>query len=70
EVDCNLCKTRGSNPLDAIRRPRDAPVWKLGGSFRYRSCGTCRYKPPVHMTKLTETSENGPYQGVHPDDDR
>ena len=31
EVECNRCKTRASLPLDAIRRPRDTPIWKLEG---------------------------------------
>jgi hypothetical protein len=34
EIECNRCKTRASIPLDAIRRPRDTPIWKLEGSFR------------------------------------
>jgi hypothetical protein len=29
EVECNRCKTRASLPLDAIRRPRDTPIWKM-----------------------------------------
>jgi hypothetical protein len=29
EVECHRCETRASIPLDAIRRPRDAPIWKL-----------------------------------------
>ena len=29
EVECDRCKTRASIPLDAIRRPRDTPLWKL-----------------------------------------
>jgi hypothetical protein len=29
EVECNRCKTRASLPLNAIRRPRDTPIWKL-----------------------------------------
>ena len=41
-------------PLDAIRSARDTPIWKLEPSFRCRSCGTRRYKPPVRMIKLTE----------------
>jgi hypothetical protein len=32
EVECHRCKTRASIPLDAIRRPRDAPIWKLEAS--------------------------------------
>src|ERR1700687_1689391 len=70
EIECNRCKTRVSIPLDAIRRPRDTPIWKLEGSFRCRSCGTRRYKPPVHMIKLTEAREITPYGLVHPEDDR
>ena len=70
EIECNRCKTRASIPLDAIRRPRDTPIWKLEGSFRCRSCGTHRYKPPVHMIKLTETREITPYSWVHPDEER
>ena len=33
EVECNRCKTRASLPLDAIRRPRNTPPWKLEASF-------------------------------------
>src|SRR3954451_4581329 len=29
EVECKRCKTRASLPLDAIRRPRNTPIWKL-----------------------------------------
>jgi hypothetical protein len=32
EVECNRCKTRASLPLNAIRRPRDTPIWKLEAS--------------------------------------
>ena len=67
EIECNRCKTRASIPLDAIRRPRDTPIWKLEGC---RSCGTRRYKPPVHMIKLTAEREITPYAWVHPDDER
>jgi len=70
EIECNRCKTCASIPLDAIRRPRDTSIWKLEGSFRCRSCGTRRYKPPVHMIKLTQEREITPYIWVHPDDDR
>jgi hypothetical protein len=70
EIECNRCKTRTSIPLDAIRRPRDTPIRKLEGSFRCRSCGTRRYKPPVHMIKLTEVREITPYVWVHPGEER
>src|SRR6476646_3032831 len=29
EIECCRCKTRASMPLDAIRRARDTPIWKL-----------------------------------------
>src|ERR1700719_1909234 len=54
EVECNRCKTRASLPLDAIRRPRDTPIWKLEAALKCRSCRKGRYAPPVHMIKLTE----------------
>ena len=56
EVECNRCKTRASLPLDAIRRPRDTPIWKLEAALKCRSCRKGRYAPPVHMIKLTETA--------------
>src|SRR5437763_609379 len=70
EIECNRCKTRASIPLDAIRRPRTTPIWKLEGSFRCRSCGTPRYKPRVHIIKLTETRQITPSLWVHPDEER
>ena len=54
EVECNRCKTRASLPLDAIRRSRNTPLWKLEASLKCRSCRKGRYAPPVHMIKLTE----------------
>jgi hypothetical protein len=69
EVECNCCKTRASLPLDAIRRPRDTPIWKLEAALKCRSCRKGRYAPPVHMTKLTETQEITPYVWVHPDEE-
>ena len=69
EVECNRCKTRASLPLDAIRRPRDTPLWKLEASLKCRSCRKGRHAPPVHMIKLTETREITPYVWVHPDEE-
>jgi hypothetical protein len=60
EVECNRCKTRASLPLDAIRRPRDTPLWKLEASLKCRSCRKGRSAPPVHMSKLTATQEITP----------
>src|SRR6201989_3266798 len=34
EVECNRCETKASIPLDAIRRPRDTPLWKLEASLK------------------------------------
>jgi hypothetical protein len=70
EVECNRCKTRASLPLDAIRRPRDTPLWKLEASLKCRSCRKGRHAPPVHMIKLTERQEITPYAWVHPDEER
>jgi hypothetical protein len=53
-----------------IPKAHDTPVWKLEPSFRCRSCGTRRYKPPVRMIKLTEQREITPYKWVHPDEER
>jgi hypothetical protein len=69
EVKCRRCETRASLPLDAIRRPRDTPIWKLEAGLKRRSCRTRRYSPPVHMIRLTESREIAPYEWVHPEDD-
>jgi hypothetical protein len=39
EVECNRCETKASIPLDAIRRPRDTPLWKLEASFNAGHAG-------------------------------
>jgi hypothetical protein len=70
EVKCHRCESRASLPLDAIRRPRDTPIWKLEAALKCRSCRKGRYAPPVHMTKLAERQEITPYMWVHPDEDR
>jgi Fe-S-cluster-containing hydrogenase component 2 len=70
EVKCHRCETRASLPLNAIRRPRDTPIWKLEAALKCRSCRKGRYAPPVHMIKLTERQEITPYKWVHPDEDR
>jgi hypothetical protein len=70
EVQCKRCETKASIPLEHVRRPRDTPIWKLEGSFRCRSCGTRRYRPPAHMIRQTETRGITPYVWVHPDDER
>jgi hypothetical protein len=60
------CETRASIPLDAIRRPRDTPIWKLEAALKHRSCKKGRYASPVHMIKLTQEREITPYVWVHP----
>jgi len=70
EVMCRRCETRASLPLDATRRPRDTPVWKLEAALKCRSCATPRYAPPVHLIRLTRERKIAPYPWVHPDDDR
>jgi hypothetical protein len=69
EVMCARCETRASVPLDAVRRPRDTPLWKLETAFRCRSCGTPRYRPPVRMIKLSAEKSVARYVWVHPEDD-
>ena len=63
------CETDASIPLDAARRPRETPIWKLEAALKCRSCKKGRYAPPVHMIKLTIEREITPYLWVHPDDD-
>ena len=63
-------KTRASLTLDAIRRPREASLWKLEASLKCRSCRKGRHVPPVRMIKLTETREITPYKWVHPEQER
>jgi len=70
EVKCHRCETSASNPLDAVRRPRDTPIWKLEAALKCRSCRKGRYAPPVHLIKLTERQEITPYKWVHPDEER
>jgi hypothetical protein len=70
EVKCHRCETRASLPLDAFRRPRDTPIWKLEAALKCRSCRKGRYAPPVHMIKLTERQEITPYKWVHPEEER
>ena len=72
EVECaQMQDPAQSLPLDAIRRPRDTPIWKLEASLKCRSCRKGRYAPPVHMMKLTEPGrEITPYKWVHPDEER
>jgi hypothetical protein len=62
EVECNRCKTHASLPLDAIRQPRDTPIWKLEASLKCRSCRKGRWAPPVRMLKLTEARSITPYK--------
>jgi hypothetical protein len=62
-------KSEASIPLDAVRRPRDTPIWKLEAALKCQSCRKGRYAPPVHMIKLTEARQTNPYRWVHPDDD-
>ena len=69
EVQCRRCESRASIPLDAVRRPRNKPIWTRR-ALKCRSCRMPRYPPPVHMIRLTETREIAPYLWVHPDDDR
>jgi hypothetical protein len=64
EVECHRQDPREHIPLDAIRRPRDTPIWKLEAALKCRSCKKGRYAPLVHMIKLTETRAITPYVRV------
>src|ERR1700687_738610 len=70
EVKCHRCETSASIPLDAVRCPREPPIWKLEAALKCRSCKKGRYAPPVHLIKLTERQEITPYKWVHPVDER
>jgi Fe-S-cluster-containing hydrogenase component 2 len=69
QVKCHHCETEASIPLDAIRRPRDTPIWKLEAALKCRSCKKGRHAPPVHTIRLTLQRETMPYVWTHPDDD-
>lgn len=53
---------------DAIRRPRNTPIWKLEASLKCRSCKRGRSAPPVRMIKLTPARGITPYKWVHLDE--
>jgi hypothetical protein len=40
EVECQRCNTRASLPLDAIRRPRNTPIWKLEAALVAKQAGS------------------------------
>src|SRR6202030_177505 len=60
EIECHRCKTRASIALDAIRRPRDTPIWKLEAALKCRSCKKGRYAPPFQIIKLTKSARSRP----------
>jgi hypothetical protein len=61
EIECSRCKTRASIPLDAVRRPKDSPIWKLEANLKCRSYRKGRYAPPVRMIRLNDKREVTPY---------
>jgi hypothetical protein len=68
QVKCHRCESEASIPLDAVRRPRVTPIWKLEAALKCRSCKKGRYAPPVQMIKLTEARRTNPYRWVYPDE--
>ncbi len=56
------CETRATNPLDAIRRPCNTPIWKLEAALKCRSCKKGRYAPPVvpvgNLIRLASEAES------------
>jgi hypothetical protein len=69
EVKCKRCETLASIPLKNVRRPRVTPIWTLEAAFRCRSCATKRYRPPVHLIKLTQQREVALAPWYHPSEE-
>jgi hypothetical protein len=69
EVECNRCETKASIPLDAIRRPRDTPPWKLEASLKCRSCRKGRYAPPVYTIRFTAERAVALTKWFHPSEE-
>ena len=70
EVKCQRCEARASVALEAVRRPRGTPIWKLEASLKCRACRTPRYAPQVQLVRLAKEPKIAPYAWVHPEDDR
>jgi hypothetical protein len=47
----NAIAARASLPLDAIRQPRDAPIWKLEAALKCRSCRKGRYPTSIDVPR-------------------
>src|SRR3954453_1300357 len=62
EIECKRCKTRASLPLDAIRRPRNMPIWKLAAALKCRSCRQ-RELSPVAMPTARRFCKSSPVMG-------
>jgi len=69
EVKCHRCESQVSIPLAEVRRPRGTEIWKLEAAFRCRSCSTKRYKPLVHLIKLTKQREVALAPWYHPSEE-
>ena len=70
EVKCQRCEARASVALEAVRRSRGTPIWKLEASLKCRACRTPRYAPQVQLVRLAKEPKIAPYAWVHPEDDR
>jgi hypothetical protein len=70
EVECNRCKTRASLPLDAIRRPRDTPIWKLEAALKCRSCRKGRWGTASAHDQTDRNAGDYAVSVVHPDEER
>jgi hypothetical protein len=69
EVKCHRCDTKASIPPNAIRRPRDTPIWKLEASLKCRSCKKVVTRRLCTMIKLTQEREITPYKWIHPSEE-
>ena len=69
EVQCHRCETKASIPLDAIRRPRDTPIWKLEAALKCRSCKKGDTRRPFTWSNRRKSGRLRPIPWVPPDDD-
>src|SRR3954452_8141425 len=61
EVECKRCKTRASLPLDAIRRPRNNPIWKLEAAPSVFVCCCAKFSEPTAAAQTLRRSYGTPF---------
>jgi hypothetical protein len=60
EVKCQRCAARASVALEAVRRPRGPPIWKLEASLQCRACSPPRYAPQEQLVRLDKEPKIAP----------